>query len=103
MAECPVPGAWPPDPHPNFSTVHSKQLYLPLKSTLVKNRGRGGRLLLTRFPMKEICPEEHRDEGLLLALGTQQWDLSPGPDSMGTFGRADVPTFRRSDEVARGL
>src|SRR6266567_911938 len=37
----------------------------PLESTLMKNGGRGVQLLLTRFPMTEICPEEHRNEGSL--------------------------------------
>src|SRR5258708_6015232 len=43
-------------------SVHSKQLYLPLESTLMKKRGRGVQLLLTRISDKEFCPEEHRDE-----------------------------------------
>ncbi len=37
-------------------SVHSKQLYPPLESTLMKKGGRGGQLLLTRFPFTEICP-----------------------------------------------
>ncbi len=48
-----------------YGSVHSKQLYPPLESTLMKNGGRGVQLLLTRFPMTEICPEEHRNEGSL--------------------------------------
>src|SRR5258708_36843255 len=43
-------------------SVHSKQLYPPLESTLMKKGGRGVQLLLTRFSDKEFCPEEHRDK-----------------------------------------
>src|SRR6266704_75936 len=35
-------------------SVHSKQLYLPLESTLMKKGGRGVQLLLTRNPKKAL-------------------------------------------------
>ena len=35
----------------------SKQLYPPLDSTVLKNRGRGSQLLLTRHATKHVCPE----------------------------------------------
>ena len=35
-------------------SVHSKQLYSPLESTLMKKEGRGGQLLLTRNPKKAL-------------------------------------------------
>ncbi len=43
-------------------SVDSKQLYLPSESTLMKKRGRGDQLLLTRNSKKDSYPEEHRDE-----------------------------------------
>src|SRR6266446_5188517 len=38
-------------------SVHSKQLYLPLESTLMKKGGRGIQLLLTRNAKKHFYPE----------------------------------------------
>src|SRR5258707_4225658 len=43
-------------------SVHSKQLYLPLESTLMKKGGRGVQLLLTRNPKEDFCPERPSGE-----------------------------------------
>ena len=52
----------------DLTSVDSKQLtpnLNPSESTLTKNRGGGG-VIVNQISDKEICPEEHRDEGSLL-------------------------------------
>src|SRR6266699_3642821 len=43
-------------------SVHSKQLYLPLESTLMKKGGRGDQLLLTRNTKEDFSPERPSGE-----------------------------------------
>ena len=53
--------------HP--TSVDSKQLTTnlnPPESTLTKNMGGRGGVMVNQISDKEICPEEHRDEGPLL-------------------------------------
>jgi len=44
-----------------YGSVHSKALYPPLESTLMKNRGGGIQLLLIRHATKHVYPEGPRD------------------------------------------
>src|SRR5437867_2758865 len=89
-------------------SVDSKQLYLPLESTLMKNRGRGGRLLLTRNPKKDFYPDRPsgaKDHSSIpkrihvLRSITMIADSSPvGKDlcfGVPKFGGSDLGTFQR--------
>jgi hypothetical protein len=54
---CPIISALTPFRMNTSGSVHSKALYPPLKSTLLKNRGGGTQLLLTRNAKKHFYPE----------------------------------------------
>jgi hypothetical protein len=45
-----------------------KPLKVPLDSTLFEKRGGGYPVIVNQISDKEICPEEHRDEGSLLGM-----------------------------------
>jgi hypothetical protein len=99
---CPIISALTPFRINTSGSVHSKALYPLLKSTLLKNRGRGWPVIVNQKSGKDFCPEEHRDERTSLACGEEVSVPNPPrrrnegplliPDTSSDF---DVQTLRR--------
>jgi hypothetical protein len=106
---CPITSALTPFKINTSGSVHSKALYPPLKSTLLKNRGGGYQLLLTRHATKHVYPERPSGaEGPLLnparipVLFTLKHEgrSNAKKDIASTFRRADVQTCFRASPAA---
>src|SRR5258708_1796683 len=74
-------------------SVHSKQLYLPLESTLMKNRGRGGQLWLTRNCKNDSHLKVHPERPLKIA----SWQFRSSVPLCGTSASLRYPFLLRSE------